>query len=82
MTERLFLDDPYQAEADARVVAHTPEGGVVLDRTLFYPTGGGQPGDSGRLEWGQGRVTVATSVKGEGGRGILVNLTLLEDTAS
>lgn len=72
MTERLFLVDPYLAEADARVVAHTPEGGVVLDRTLFYPTGGGQPGDSGRLDWGQGRVTVATSVKGEGAQIALV----------
>jgi len=66
MTERLFLDDAYRVEAEARVVAHTPEGGVVLDRTLFYPTGGGQPGDSGRLDWWQGSVTVATTVKGEG----------------
>ena len=72
MTDRLFLDDPYLAETDARVVAHTPEGGVVLDRTLFYPTGGGQPGDSGRLDWGQGCLTVATSVKGEGAQIALV----------
>ena len=72
MTDRLFLDDPYLAETDARVVAHTPEGGVVLDRTLFYPTGGGQPGDSGRLDWGLGCLTVATSVKGEGAQIALV----------
>ena len=66
MSDRLFLGDPYQAEAEAHVVAHTPEGGVVLDRTIFYPTGGGQPGDSGRLDWGHGCLTVATSVKAEG----------------
>ncbi|MGX0879178.1 misacylated tRNA(Ala) deacylase [Roseovarius sp. MBR-154] len=66
MTERLFLSDPYLGEAAARVVAHSPEGGVVLDRTIFYPTGGGQPGDSGRLDWGRGDLSVATSVKAEG----------------
>ena len=44
------------------MVAHTPEGGVVLDRAIFYPTGGGQPGDSGRLDWDAGRLTVATAV--------------------
>jgi misacylated tRNA(Ala) deacylase len=45
------------------VVAHTQEGGVVLDRTVFYPSGGGQPGDSGRLEWQGGSLPVATAVK-------------------
>ena len=72
MTERLFLTDPYLSEAEACVVAHTPEGGVVLDRTIFYPTGGGQPGDSGRLDWGRGSLSVATSVKGEGAQIALV----------
>ncbi|MDZ7709355.1 MAG: alanyl-tRNA editing protein [Roseovarius sp.] len=63
MTHMLYRDDPYLAEARARVVAHTPEGGVVLDRTIFYPTGGGQPGDSGHLDWAEGHLPVATSVK-------------------
>jgi misacylated tRNA(Ala) deacylase len=72
MTERLFLTDPYMGEAEACVVAHTPEGGVVLDRTIFYPTGGGQPGDSGRLEWGAGGLSVATSVKADGAQIALV----------
>ncbi|MGI3211311.1 alanyl-tRNA editing protein [Roseovarius tibetensis] len=67
MTDPLFRDAPYMAEADGCVVAHTPDGGVVLDRTVFYPTGGGQPGDSGRLDWAQGSLTVATSVKADTG---------------
>ncbi len=37
-TELLFRADPYLHEAEAHVVAHTPEGGIVLDRTVFYPT--------------------------------------------
>lgn len=63
MTDLLFRDDPYQAEAEAVVVAHTAEGAIVLDRTVFYPTGGGQPGDSGHLLWGAMRLPIATAVK-------------------
>ena len=58
-TELLFRADPYLQEAEARVLAHTPEGGIVLDRTVFYPTGGGQPGDSGLLLWDGGRLAIA-----------------------
>lgn len=68
MTDPLFRADPYLAEADARVTAHTPEGGVVLDRTVFYPTDGGQPGDSGRLDWQQGSLTIATTLRAGGGQ--------------
>jgi misacylated tRNA(Ala) deacylase len=39
----------------------------VLDRTVFYATGGGQPGDSGTLVWEGGEMAVAVAVKGEGG---------------
>lgn len=72
MTELLFREDAYLREAQARVVAHTPEGGVVLDRTVFYPTGGGQPGDSGTLIWDRSRLSIATTVKAEGGDVALV----------
>ena len=48
MTERLYYLDPYLKEFTARVVKQTPRG-VVLDRTAFYPTGGGQPCDLGTL---------------------------------
>ncbi|HMO07175.1 MAG TPA: alanyl-tRNA editing protein [Paracoccaceae bacterium] len=72
MTELLFRADPYLTEAAARVAGHTPEGGLILDRTVFYPTGGGQPGDSGWLVWDGGRLPVATAVKAEGGAVALV----------
>lgn len=72
MTELLFRDDAYLREAPARVTSHTDQGGVVLDRSLFYPTGGGQPGDGGVLEWGGGAMQVATTVKGEEGAVVLV----------
>lgn len=72
MTRMLFREDPYQRDAKARVVAHTAEGGAVLDETVFYPTGGGQPGDSGWLEWDGNKLPIATAVKGEGAQIVLV----------
>ena len=71
-TALLFRDDAYLREAPGRVVDLTEEGGIVLDASLFYPTGGGQPGDSGRLDWAGGEIGIATAVKGEGGRVVLV----------
>ncbi|MDN5787211.1 alanyl-tRNA editing protein [Pseudorhodobacter sp.] len=72
MTELLFRTDAYQAEAEAIVTALTPEGAIVLDRTVFYPTGGGQPGDSGHLIWADRKLPIATAVKLEGdGVGLL-----------
>lgn len=66
-TDRLFLDDSYLRDADSRVIGHTPEGGILVDRSVFYATGGGQPGDSGSISWDSGRLTIATAVKVEGG---------------
>ena len=63
MTRLLFREDPYLRDAPATVQAITPEGGVRLDAALFYPTGGGQPGDSGWLDWESGRIEIATAVK-------------------
>lgn len=68
MTEWLFLDDAYLRGCTARVLEALPEG-VVLDRTVFYPLGGGQPGDTGTLEAADGRRwQVVDTRKGEGGR--------------
>jgi len=63
MTDLLFRSEPYLRESDAVVVAHTPEGGVVLNKSILYPTGGGQPGDSGTLSWGEQSITIATTIK-------------------
>ncbi|MGP1359100.1 alanyl-tRNA editing protein, partial [Roseicyclus sp.] len=58
--------------APGTVTALTPEGGIVLDRTIFYARGGGQPGDSGSLDWSGGRIAIATAVKGEEGAIVLI----------
>ncbi|WGW03169.1 alanyl-tRNA editing protein [Tropicibacter oceani] len=68
MSSHLYRSDPYQREAPGRVVAHTDEGGVIVEPALFYPKGGGQPGDSGWLEWDGKRLPIATAVKGEDGQ--------------
>lgn len=72
MTEMLFRSDAYLREAPATVSALTPEGGIVVDVSLFYPTGGGQPGDSGSIAWEGGSLAIATCVKGQGSDIVLV----------
>src|SRR5690242_13052976 len=66
-TELLYATDAYLRTFEAHVQGVTPEGGVILDRTAFYPTGGGQPHDLGSLTWhaGSGKVT---EVRKDGGR--------------
>ena len=64
-TELLFRDDAYLKTAQARVV-HADEHGILLDRTIFYPLGGGQPGDTGALVRADGeRVAIVDTRKGE-----------------
>lgn len=72
MTTVPLFRDAYLREATGLVRAHTDEGGIVLEESLFYPTGGGQPGDSGRIAWEGGAAGIATAVKGEGGAIVLV----------
>lgn len=63
MTTPLFRDDAYLRSCEADVVAVNDLGGIVLDRTVFYATGGGQPGDCGYLELDNGsRIDIATTV--------------------
>ena len=72
MTAPLFRDDSYLQTAPGKVVGITERGGVILDQSLFYPNGGGQPGDAGRLTFDGGGIEVATTVKGEGEQIVLV----------
>jgi misacylated tRNA(Ala) deacylase len=66
MAQLLFRDDAYLKAASARVLA-VSERGIELDRTIFYPLGGGQPGDSGALLRPNGeRIVIADTRKGEG----------------
>jgi misacylated tRNA(Ala) deacylase len=57
-TEQLYSTDAYARAVEAIVAELTPEGAVVLDRTVFYPTGGGQPHDTGTLTWDGGSARV------------------------
>src|SRR5271155_5536763 len=65
MTELLFREDGYLRSCAARVTG-ADQRGIRLDRTVFYPTGGGQPGDSGTLRLNSGEViAIVDTVKGE-----------------
>jgi len=65
-TQALFRDDSYLRETEAAVVAVNERGGIILDRTIFYATSGGQPGDTGAITLGDGRrIAVAATVTGE-----------------
>lgn len=62
----LFRDDAYLQSASASVIA-VGAGEVQLDRTVFYPSGGGQPGDRGTLQLADGRTFRVTDThKGDG----------------
>ncbi len=65
MTDMMYYDDSYSREFDARVIETSPAG-VVLDRTAFYPGGGGQPCDHGALEAGGRTWQVVNVRKAEG----------------
>jgi misacylated tRNA(Ala) deacylase len=71
MTEPLYRD-AYATAAPLRVAGVTEEGGIVPEASLFYPTGGGQPGDTGRIAWAGGEVAIVDTRKGADGRVILV----------
>ena len=64
-THRLDLEDASVREWDATVVGVDPERGIVLDRSAFYPGGGGQPPDQGVLLWGGVRTRIVGTTKGD-----------------
>ena len=82
MTEELFREDATLARCGARIVA-LAEGGVILNRTVFYPLGGGQAGDTGALVLGDGSaVAVIDTRKSKERPGGIVHLVVEADLAS
>ncbi len=62
MTDKLFLKDSYIKEAEATLVGKTDEG-LIFDQTVFYPTGGGQPSDTGKISFGDQQAVVSSASK-------------------
>lgn len=65
MTEEVAARDAYARSIEAVVAEVLPEG-VVLDRTVFYARGGGQPGDTGWIRWDDGRARVVDTFRRRG----------------
>lgn len=63
-TELLFRDDAYARTCQAKVIGVTPEGGVILDRTICYAQGGGQPGDVGTMRHNGVDLPISNTVYG------------------
>jgi len=64
MTEEIFRQDSYAKSCEATAI-RADEQGIVLDRTVFYPLGGGQAGDTGKLTWDGGEAAIADTRKGD-----------------
>ncbi|MDE2791251.1 MAG: alanyl-tRNA editing protein [Paracoccaceae bacterium] len=80
MTEALFRNDAYLTKAEAKIIGVNDRGGLIVDRTVFYPTGGGQPGDSGHVVVDGQTLRIVTAVKGNGDEIVLVPETPAEPT--
>ena len=64
-TDKVFYKDEYARKCTARVIA-IDEHGLVLDKTIFYPEGGGQPGDHGFIIHKSGKVPIIDTIKADG----------------
>ena len=69
--EQVFREDAYARNCEATVTS-VDDRGIHLDRTVFYPTGGGQPGDTGTLTTSDGTtVAIVNAIKGDGPDGVV-----------
>lgn len=74
-TQFLFRDDSYLDQAEAEVTSVNEMGGITLDRTVFYATSGGQPGDSGLLRTPGGvEIAIATALHPDGEKTEIVHV--------
>ncbi len=64
-TEELAARDAYLAESEGSVL-EVADGGLILDRTVFYARGGGQPGDQGVIRWDGGGVEIVDTIRRDG----------------
>jgi len=73
MTEAIFREDSYRRTLETKVVAATPAG-IVLDATIFYPQGGGQPGDKGRLTLASGAAIAISDTRYDADRKTILHV--------
>ena len=64
MTDLVFREQPYARSCEATITA-VSDAGIELDRTVFYPMGGGQPGDTGRFVLMDGEIEITDARKGD-----------------
>lgn len=77
MTEFVFRTDSYLRSIPAVVSETTPDGGIVLDRTVFYANSGGQPGDRGTLRRADGgEIAIETAIHPDGDKTRIVHVPL------
>lgn len=82
MTDFLFRDDSYLQSTPATVTAILSDGGIVLDRTVFYASSGGQPGDTGRLRLADGTVVeIAGTVHPDGDKSEIAHVPAVGQTS-
>lgn len=71
-TALLFRDDAYLRSTEATIIEVNDKGGIVVDRSVFYATAGGQPGDKGSIRFAGAELAIATTVYDEHKRVVLV----------